>query len=248
MSFIGNYKHILSLLVLSGVVLLSSGCGPTKNDIDAFLKPYQVNTTSEVYVLQPPDVIKIQSAKIPEIHQLSQQIRPDGKVSFEGLGEIEVAGKTPAEAGVLIRKKAESLYALTGDNPVDVQIETYGSKVFYVLGEVRRPGPQLYTGRNTALNAVATAHPEVTAWIQRIKVTRPSAKEEVEGKSFEIDLMAMMDQGDTSRNVLLEEGDIIYIRPTPLAAVANVLAEFLRPIGLALSPYYQAAQIQNMSN
>ncbi len=245
MKHIGNYTRNLSLMAILGLMILSSGCA-IQDDIDVFLKPHQVNTTMDEYVLQPPDTLEINCARIPEIHMKAQQIRPDGKASFEGLGEIEVAGKTPAQISDLIRKKAETLYTLSGKNPIDVQVKVYASKLIYVMGEVGRPGPQLYTGRNTALNAIATSYPQVTAWIQRIKITRPSAKEGVEPKSFELDLMAMINEGDTSRNILLEEGDIIYVPPTPLAAVSNVLSEFVRPIGLALSPYYQAVQIQNM--
>ena len=68
----GSYKHILSLLAVLGLGIFSSGCA-VQDDIDAFLKPHQVNTTSDDYILQPPDIIEINSARVPEIHQMSQQ-------------------------------------------------------------------------------------------------------------------------------------------------------------------------------
>ena len=45
----------------------------------------------------------------------------------------------------------------------------------------------------------------------------------------------MIAHGDTSKNVLLQEGDIIYVPPTIFAAVAQVIEEFARPIGRAFS-------------
>ncbi len=38
-----------------------------------------------------------------------------------------------------------------------------------------------------------------------------------------------------SKNVRLEEGDVIYVPPTILAAIAKVVEEFVRPIGSAFS-------------
>ena len=54
--------------------------------------------------------------------------------------------------------------------------------------------------------------------------------------------------GDTSKNVLLEAGDIVFVPPTPLAAVALMLEEFLRPIGRIFSTVYMYERIEYMSD
>ena len=45
----------------------------------------------------------------------------------------------------------------------------------------------------------------------------------------------MVERGDTTKNVLLHEGDVVYVPPTILGSLGMVLEEFLGPIGRALS-------------
>jgi len=223
-------------VILSLITIIGTGCFSSQpTDIGAFLRPEQVNVTAETYILQPPDEIEVLCTKVPEIHEQRQRIRPDGKISFESLGEIEAAGKTVAEVANAIRTKVLELYRLEGTQPVDVRIITYRSKVFYVLGEVYLPGAKVYTGRDTVLHALAEARTNVMAWKERIQVIRPSSKEGIKPKIFEMNFDRMIAHGDTSKNVLLQEGDIIYVPPTPLAAIAQIIEEFTRPIGRAFS-------------
>jgi len=231
-----TYIRVVVVVVLSLIAISGTGCFSSHpKDIEAFLRPKQVNVTAKTYVLQPPDEIAVLCSKVPEIHQQRQRIRPDGKISFENLGEIEAAGKTVEEVANAVRTKALELYKIEGDKPVDVRIVTYRSKVFYVLGEVYLPGEKDYTGRDTVLNALAEARTTVMAWKQRIQVIRPSSEEGIKPKIFEMNFDRMIAHGDTSKNVLLQEGDIIYVPPTPLAAIAQVIEEFARPLGRAFS-------------
>jgi polysaccharide export outer membrane protein len=225
----------LRVIVLMFLVGLTGCFSSNPADIEVFQKPDQVTVTAEKYILQPPDEIEIHCSKVPEIHLQRQQIRPDGKVSFESLGEIEVAGKTPEQIADVLRSKVLLLYALAGDKPIDVRIVAYSSKVFYVLGQVYVPGPKICTGRDSLIHALAEAQPNPMAWVERIQVIRPSADESVKAKIFEVNLDRMIAHGEMSKNVLLQEGDIVYVPPTVLAAVALKVEEFVRPIGRAFS-------------
>lgn len=233
------HARAIVVVILSVITIILTGCFSSHpKDIEAFLKPYEVDVTAKSYVLQPPDEIEIHCSKVPEVHLQQQQIRPDGKVSFEALGEIQAAGKTPEELAGLLREKIIMLYALTGEYPIDVRVVVYRSKVYYVLGEVSFPGPKESTGRDTVLTALAEAEPTVLAWIGRIQVIRPSADKNVKPKIFELNYDKMIVHGDTSKNVLLQEGDIVYVPPTVLAWIAIKVEEFLRPIGRAFSTVY----------
>jgi polysaccharide biosynthesis/export protein len=240
---------IIQILIVVFLLAGLSGCFPSKaKDIEAFIKPYQVEVNAKDYVLHPPDEIEIHCTKIPEINGQRQQIRPDGKIAFETVGEIEAAGKTPQQMAAAIKAKAAEKYNLKEEKePVEVRVMTYRSKLYYVVGEVAAPGPKIYTGRNTLLTAINEANPQVTGWEKHIQVVRPSADPEVPAKIFEVNYKDMYIRGDTSKNVLLQEGDIIYVPPTPLAAVAMVIEEFARPIGRALAPVYQVTQITTMN-
>ena len=227
---------MISLLIMVG----GAGCfSSNPKDIEAFLKPHQVNVTTESYVLQPPDEIEVHCSKAPEIDMQRQQIRPDGKVSFEAVGEIEAAGKTPAQVANSLRTKILELYNLTGNNPIDVRIVAFRSKRIYVLGQVANPGAQIYSGRDTVLGALALAgSPTVLAWQERIQIIRPSSSKNVRPKIFEVNFDRMSAHGDASKDVLLQDGDIIYVPPTILAAAGMKIEEIIRPIARAFSGYY----------
>ena len=229
----------LGIVAVLASVSLTAGCFPTNpEDIQAWVKPYEVDVTAEDYIVQPPDEIEIHCSQVPEIHMQRQQIRPDGKISFEALGEIEVTGKTPKQIAEVLTEHVKTLYTLPGEHPVDVRIAVYASKVYYVLGQVFRPGPRTYTGRDSLLMALSTAGPNPLAWEQRVIVLRPANQEDAEPRGFEVDYEKMIAQGDTSKDVLLQEGDIVYVPPTILAGVGLVLEELITPVARAFYGWY----------
>jgi len=220
-----------------------SGCFSSRpEDIRGFVKPYEIDVTAEHYVLQPPDEVEIHCTQVPEVHLQRQRIRPDGMISFEAIGAVPVAGKTPEEVADIVEEKVRALYTLPSDDPVDVRVAAFASKVFYVAGQVSAPGPKVYTGRDDVLTAVSMANPNAMAWESRIQVIRPSADEVERPRIFEINYHKMVKHGDTSKNVLLEEGDIIYVPPTILAAIGLKLEEFISPVARA---FYGAYLVQN---
>ena len=231
-----RHARAITVVFWSLIAVSLTGCfSSNPRDIEAFSMPERVQVTAENYILQPPDEIEVHCSEVPEVDLQRQRIRPDGKISFEALGEIVAAGKTPRQLASNLRAKILELYKLTGDNPIDVRIIAYQSKYFYVLGQVYVPGPKLYTGRDTVLTAIAEAQPNPMAWVDRIQVIRPSSDKKVKPKIFEVNFDRMSAHGDTRKNVLLEEGDIIFVPPTVLAAIALKVEEFARPIGRAFS-------------
>jgi polysaccharide export outer membrane protein len=224
-------------IVLCGLLVIgAAGCFSSHpRDIEAFLKPYEKNVTAENYVLQPPDEIEVHCARIPEINMQRQRVRPDGRVSFEVLGEVMAAGKTPKQLAAAIQENATKLYALIGDEPIEVRIIAYKSKVFHVLGQVYTPGPKLYSGRDTVMSAISEARPNPMAWLDRIQVIRPSADKSVKAKIFEVNFDRMSAHGELEKNVLLQEGDVIYVPPTVLAAIGLKIEEIISPIARAFT-------------
>ena len=231
-----RYQTVFQTTILLLITFAAGGCfSSNPKDIEAFTKPATLNLSTDNYTMQPPDEIEIQCSNVPELHLQRQQIRPDGKVTFEGLGEIHAAGKTPQEVADIMYEKILMLYALTGDHPIDVRIAAYRSKVYYVLGQVFFPGPKPFTGRDTVLQSIAQSRPTTLAWLGRVQVIRPSADTNIKAKIFEVDFDKMGAHGDISKNVLLEEGDIVFVPPTVLAAIGLKIEEFVSPIGRAFS-------------
>jgi len=222
---------------LASILLLTvTGCFSSHpKNIEAFLKPNEADVSADKYVLQPPDEIEVHCARIPEINMQRQRIRPDGKVSFENVGEFMAAGKTAMELEAEMKQQVSGLYNLVGEKPIEVRIIAFRSKSYYVLGQVLSPGPKLYTGRDSVMSALSEAQPTPLAWLERIQVIRPSSDKAVKAKIFEVNFDRMSAHGELNKNILLQEGDVIYVPPTVLAAVAMKIEEFIRPIARAFA-------------
>lgn len=234
----GRSNRLAVVAVLAAISLLAGCFHARPEDIEAWVKPYEVNVTADVYRVQPPDEIEIRCSQVPEVHMQRQRIRPDGKISFEVLGEIDVAGKTPAEISMTIGERISELYALPGDHPVDVRIAIYASQVYYVVGQVFRPGVRPYTGRDGLLTTLVAAGPNPMAWESRVQVIRPSPLEGERPRIFQANYRDMVQRGDTTKDVLMEEGDIIYVPPTILASIGMVLEQLITPVARAFYGWY----------
>lgn len=202
------------------------GCAPEHQEINAFIHDYEASVSGTEYVVQPPDVIEISAAQAPEIDGEVQEVGHDGKITLRLLGQVKVAGLTPVD----IARKLESLLGQYYTNPaVNVRLAKKLSKRVYVFGQVDGPGPYKYSGRDTVLSLLAKARPTFLAWKSEIKVIHPSHEGE-NRHVLKIDADQMMQEGDLAMNVLLEEGDIIFVPPTPLAWVGLRLQEILFPL------------------
>jgi polysaccharide export outer membrane protein len=232
--------RVVIFAILSLLTVGLSGCfSSNPRDVSAFLMPDKFEVSTRQYILHPPDEIEVHCARVPEIDMQRQQVRPDGKVSFEAIGEIDAVGKTPSQVANILQGKILELYKIEGENTIDVRVVAFRSKRYYVFGQVGRPGAQVYTGRDTVLGALALAgSPTVLAWVDRIQVIRPSANKNVKAKIFEFNYDRAAAHGDATKDVLLQPGDIIYVPPTILAAAAMKIEEFIRPIARAFSGYY----------
>ncbi|MBN1844112.1 MAG: polysaccharide biosynthesis/export family protein [Sedimentisphaerales bacterium] len=241
------YRYGMGLLWIGMVVSLTGCFSSRRENIEVFLKPQQTEVTAKNYILRPPDEIQVLSTSIPEIHEQIQVIRPDGQIFLESIGNVVVVGLTPQQAAQAIAERAASLYTLKGDNPIAVKVNKFGSKVYHILGEVQYPGPKICTGRDTVLTALSDANIQVTGWAERVQVIRPSADPGEKPKAFEVNFERMRVHGDLQKNVLLQEGDIIYVPPTVLSGIAMVIEEFVRPIGRALAPALTISRIGSSS-
>ena len=65
--------------------------------------PNKVDVSARNYTLHPPDEIEIHCSSVPEIDMQRQQVRPDGRIGFEAVGELYAAGKTPAQVATMIK-------------------------------------------------------------------------------------------------------------------------------------------------
>ncbi|HOA74944.1 MAG TPA: polysaccharide biosynthesis/export family protein [Phycisphaerae bacterium] len=233
-------------VVATGVALsmASAGCAPKYEDLKVFSQAHRQDVTASQYRLEPPDVIQIESPTAPEIDGEIQRIRSDGKITLRLIGDVQVSGLTPEE---LSAKLAELLSRYYESPEVTVRLMSYESKSVYVFGQVMGPGPQPFTGRDTLLDVIARAQPNFLAWGAQVKVIRPSAAPE-ERHELVVDVDKMLETGDMTNNFLLQEGDIVFVPPTPLGYVGLRIQELLFPISPALAAYNAPVQARNTTD
>lgn len=101
--------HLFCAALLIPLLLASYGCFSSRpEDIQSFQHPEEAFVSMDEYVLQPPDEVTVISTKIPLLAGtdvepgLKQTVLPDGTISFEDIGRIPVAGKTPRQVADII--------------------------------------------------------------------------------------------------------------------------------------------------
>lgn len=227
----------LSILTLILFGLMAAGCqnGPTheeRSQLQYFQRPYQRMTSTDRYYVAPPDILTIHAPLAPELNNVKQQIAPDGTLNLDLLGQVAVAGKSPKEIEDLLASKLATFYK---DVKVHVDVE-YKSQWYYVFGETSNSGPKRYTGRDTVIQALADAQLTRLSWPERIYVIKPSADPDQRHVTV-INLKEIIQQGDATSNVLLEQDDIVYVPLNPLANIGVAVQNLLFPV----QPVVQAA-------
>lgn len=234
-------KHISIIAVLA-----CTGCAPTHQDVMTFLHADQFTTSGTTYRLGPTDSISVSSPQAPEVSKHTV-IRADGTVHLKLLGEVRVAGLTTHEVASKLQRELRAYYL---DPTVYVTLARTSSRVFYLFGEVSGSGGGLdrsaaarpITGRDTILNVLTKYPPTPNAWLSQIKVIRPGPTPS-ENQEMIIDFYNMMVRGDLRKNILLQEGDILYVPATPLAWIGYRIQELLQPVAPVINAYQTPAQI-----
>jgi protein involved in polysaccharide export with SLBB domain len=244
----GGITHELRLfpvwIGMSVTTLCATGCGPTHGQLVEFLRSHEVAVATGHYTVLPPDEITVRARDAPEIDGVSQAVRADGKVVLRLLGEVDVAGLTTQEIAAKLEAQLSRYYI---EPEVVVEVTGYRSQRYYVFGQVAVPGAKPFTGRDTLLKVLADAQPTFLAWRSQIRVVRPSPEKESR-KTIVVSLDKMVQTGDISRNILLQEGDIIEVPPTPLAWLGLRVRELLYPVEPAVRTYAEPARTMDATD
>jgi protein involved in polysaccharide export with SLBB domain len=134
------------------VILLGCQSAPEKTEIEPVKFEPRVYPEAEVR-LSPGDVLEIRFFYTPELN-VTQTIRPDGKIMLQLIGEVEAQGKTPNELkGHLHNLYQEHLRQLD----VTVIVQIFSNRRIFVGGQVESAGSIPMPGELTALEAIMLA-------------------------------------------------------------------------------------------
>ena len=190
---------------------------------EGFGKRYQGNAQEQNYVTIG-DAITYADTYNADVRG-TEVVDVDGTIVLPEAGSVFVAGMTRNELESYLTQKLSPYFVETD---VTVRITTGGAKVFYVWGEVTNPGAKPYLGDTTVLDAVLAAKPEkFTSNLGRVKVIRADPRNPL---VIPVDVAAMWRSGDSTYNVQIQEFDIVYVPPTFLKQIADVVSGILVPV------------------
>jgi polysaccharide export outer membrane protein len=160
---------------------------------------------AEEYRLGPGDILTFGVWGYEDLQVNELVIRPDGKVNFPIVGEINVMGTS---IGQLTELLTEGLSHYINNPKVTVNIIKFRTTRVYVLGEVAKPGLYELEKQHNLLDALGIAG----------SYTRNAAKKKVyiirkdqTSSPVKVNLMNIWEKGDMTQNYALGDGDVVYL-------------------------------------
>jgi polysaccharide export outer membrane protein len=165
---------------------------------------------TEDYRIGAEDVIQITVYDQPDL-SITVKVSPDGFIPFPLLGRIKAEGFTGRELEKNVEDRLLSDYL---NNPqVSILIKEYRSRKIYVLGGVASPGIYELTKAITLLEALSRAGGLTNNAARHAVISRSKKSDENSSteEPLKVDLKRLLDEGDTSLNVNIHDGDVIQI-------------------------------------
>ena len=168
---------------------------------------------AEEYIMCPGDQLQIYVLGHPDIsstranNDSSYTVRPDGKMNFPLVGEIDVNGMTVFEFTQLLTKEL-SEYII---NPkITVNVAKLGTTRVFVMGEVNKQGMYELTKSHRVLDALGAAggFTQKAAKKNIYLVRNVGQPEEIVQK---LNINNFLRKGDVTQNLVLHEGDCLYL-------------------------------------
>ncbi len=178
------------------------------------------------YTLGPDDVIEITVQRHPEFSGM-YPVNLEGKIQMDIIGDIEVTGLAKKE---LERKIGKLLGSNVEVSDISVTILEYRSKVYYVIGEVGRPGKFfMRTDSIPVREAIVEAGlPTSAAAMRKCRLITPSKEKKAITKM--IDLYSVLYYGNLKKNLEMHSGDFLYVPSTIMAKIFRVIAPVTAPV------------------
>jgi len=168
-------------------------------------QPEQAQPTVEEYVLGVEDKLGISVWKEVELGK-SVVIRPDGKITFPLVGDVQAAGKTPKQ---LTDDLTKSIARYIKEPVVTVVVEEINNFKVFILGEVTVQGVQNLRRRTRLIEAIAMAG-GVTQFADRSNVVLLRYQDGKETRT-KIDYRKIVSGEKPELNIELRPGDTIIV-------------------------------------
>jgi polysaccharide export outer membrane protein len=152
------------------------------------------------YVIGEGDGLDISVWGVKDLN-VAVRVRPDGKVTLPGLGEIVASGHTPKELQVLLATKLKDLVK----NPiVTVSVGEITNSKVYIFGGGVKSGVYELTKKTTLLQLLCSMGEVRAADLNRAYVLR-------QGQKVNVNFHKLFIKGEVTEDVPIETNDVIFI-------------------------------------
>ena len=214
------------------------GPPPAQEDLVLEQKPLQEQLEELDKIVAKPapeprlgrgDVINIAVYDEPDLSIDSIPIRPDGRISFPLIGDVEAEGLS---VDGLNRAITEDLERYILAPKVSVIVQEFNSQQYTIFGEVVNPGVYPLTTEVSITRALAGAGGLNKGQYRATSVELADLTHAFiarEGQVLPVDFVRLLRQGDLRFDISLQAGDYIYI-PSGLSREVYILGEVNNPM------------------
>lgn len=152
------------------------------------------------YAIGEGDMLDISVWGVKEL-TFPARVRPDGKITVPGLGDVAAAGQTPADLNLSLTARLKGLVK----NPVvSVAVTGITNSKVYIFGGGVKSGVFELLQRSTLLQLLCTIGEMKSADLKSAYLLR-------NGEKIKEDFNGLFINGDTKGDILLESGDSLFI-------------------------------------
>src|ERR1039458_253555 len=178
----------------------------------------QLKQRDQRYRLRKSDVIDVKFTFSPEFNQ-TITVQPDGYITLDGAGAIQVENKTLAELTESIRR---AYSGILHEPAITVSLKDFDKPFFLAAGQVGKPGKYELRSDTTLTEAVAIAggFTDASKHSQVVLFRRVSG-DLVEAKVF--DVKQMLGSRNLQEDPHLTPGDMLYVPQNNMSKVRRYL-------------------------
>jgi polysaccharide biosynthesis/export protein len=250
---------VFSLVLAQIVLLLLAGC---RNPGQSTLPPSAVSSVAQsippfpkgdVYAdetvptaetpIEVGDTLEIVIRRGAGEEKYSSVVRENGSASV-GFMEVDVGSVTVAEAERRVQDAARP-FMREPRAQVVLRKKLLKIKRIFVFGDVRKPGVFPMVRNMTVLQALAVAENyQETALLEEIRVVRGG--DLANPHILTADLARVFTYGDFSRNISLEENDVVFVPREHLGDAAEATRKMMPLLQAAIMPIFPAALLPTL--
>lgn len=208
-----------------------AGARQSQEPLDPQLKPNPLEAlrkfeppADEEYRLGRGDEITVDFTGRPEL-QAKLVIGPDGRITLPLAGEVMVANLTREQAARTIEQALAAYYA---NLSAMITVTKYTANRVLVLGAVDHPGPIIFDGSPTLLEAITRGGLPTMGPDKRPQIPDQCTIYRGADQVMTVQLRSLIDSGSPLADLRLRRDDVIYV-PDPKERFVSVLGEVNHP-------------------